>query len=106
MDESAMVKACTGVVDTFANATREKMEAEQISNGSVADFFHCLGGAVARFILRTGSKINKPEILDSFLEGFSGFVRFTKETQAWEEDDTSPNLFRFLNLVDNDRAKN
>lgn len=105
MNDSAMVRACASVVDTFANAARKKMEAEGISNGSVANFFHCLGGAVARFILKTGEATGKPEVLDSFLEGFSSYVRFTKETQSWE-DDTSPNLFRFMNTVDNGVLKN
>lgn len=93
MNDNAMVRACARVVDTFATAARKMMEDEEINNGSVANFFHCLGGAVARFVLKTGETTGKPEVLDSFLEGFSSYVRFTKETQTWENDDASSNLF-------------
>lgn len=99
MDDNTMIRACATVASIFANAVRKIMEAEEVDDNTATNFFHCLGGAVARFVLEASKTAGKPEMLDGFLEGFSSYVRFTKETQSQE-------VPLFLSGVDNDALKN
>ena len=60
-----------------------------------SEFFCCLGAAFARYVSETASLIGRPEIVDSFLEGFSSFLRHSKEKNgngdSWVVDSANGN---------------
>lgn len=65
----------------------QKIANEVAEHGlDVDEFFFCLGGTMNQYIQRLAEKVHKPELADSFLEGFSSYSRFSKSNSDISTD--------------------